>query len=123
MIEYEKEIASNCCSSSILVNTDICSACGEHCAPVLLDDLEEEDRRKIHSCDYTNNQYITMKTQLEEGIYTFQVKVEKEGLVLDVFLHVGDEDEHVITKTAWYEDIGLRPTDLMDKLIKRYKPT
>jgi hypothetical protein len=78
---------------------------------------------KFHGVDYTNNQYITMKTQLEEGIYTFQVKVEKEGLVLDVFLHVGDEDEHVITKTAWYEDIGLRPTDLMDKLIKRYKPT
>ena len=65
---------------------------------------------KFHGVDYTNNQYITMKTQLEEGIYTFQVKVEKEGLVLDVFLHVGDEDEHVITKTAWYEDIGLEKT-------------
>jgi hypothetical protein len=65
---------------------------------------------KFHGVDYTNNQYITMKTQLEEGIYTFQVKVEKEGLVLDVFLHVGDEDEHVITKTAWYEDIGLLKT-------------
>jgi len=62
---------------------------------------------KFHGVDYTNNQYITMKTELEEGIYTFQVKVEDQGLVLDVFLHVGDEDEHVITKTAWYEDIGL----------------
>ena len=62
---------------------------------------------KFHGVDYTNNQYITVKTELEEGIYTFQVKVEEQGLVLDVFLHVGDEDEHVITKTAWYEDIGL----------------
>ena len=65
---------------------------------------------KFHGVDYTNNQYITVKTELEEGIYTFQVKVEDQGLVLDVFLHVGDEDEHVITKTAWYEDIGLKPT-------------
>ena len=40
---YEKDIASNCCARSILVNTDSCSECGEHCAPVLLSDLEYED--------------------------------------------------------------------------------
>ena len=62
---------------------------------------------KFHGVDYTNNQYITMKTHLEEGTYTFQVKVEDQGLVLDVFLLIGDEDEHVITKAVWYEDIGL----------------
>ena len=80
---------------------------------------------KFHGVDYTNNQYITMKTELEDGIYTFQVKVEDQGLVLDVFLHVGDEDEHVITKTAWYEDLGLKREDwsFVDKAIKRYKPT
>ena len=58
---------------------------------------------------WTDNQYITVKTHLEEGIHTFQVKVDSDGLVLDVFQHMyGDgEVEHVITKTAWYEDIGL----------------
>jgi len=78
----------------------------------------------IHSVDYTDNQYITVKTHLEEGIHTFQVKVDSDGLVLDVFQHMyGDgEVEHVITKTAWYEDIGLRPIDLIDKLVKRYIP-
>ena len=44
---YEKEIASNCCASAILKNTDICSECGEHSAPVLLSDLEDEDLIKI----------------------------------------------------------------------------
>ena len=62
---------------------------------------------KFHGVDYTNNQYITMKTHLEEGTHTFQVKVEDQGLVLDVFLHIGDDDEHIITKAVWYEDIGL----------------
>jgi hypothetical protein len=69
---------------------------------------EQELMSKFHGIDYTNNQYITMKTHLEEGTYTFQVKVEDQGLVLDVFLHIGDDDEHVITKTVWYEDMGLR---------------
>ena len=56
---------------------------------------------------WTDNQYITVKTHLEEGIHTFQVKVDSDGLVLDVFQHMHGEVEHVITKTAWYEDIGL----------------
>jgi hypothetical protein len=52
--------------------------------------------------------YITIKTNLKEGQYAFQVKVEGEGLVLDVFKHIYNDDyEHIITKTAWYEDLNI----------------
>ena len=47
-IEYEQGIASNCCASSILANTDICSECGEHCAPVLWEDLEYDDLMDVY---------------------------------------------------------------------------
>jgi hypothetical protein len=41
-IDYEGEL-SNCCGANIIHNTDICSACGEHCEP--MEEEEKENRR------------------------------------------------------------------------------
>jgi len=45
-----KALISNCCESSVIENTDICSKCGEHCKPEK-ESLEEESLGKIKNRD------------------------------------------------------------------------
>jgi len=61
----------------------------------------------LHSVDYSDKDYISLKTGLNEGYYTFQIAIESEGLVIDIFRHTGDGVEHIETQTAWYEDLHL----------------
>ena len=34
MTEFEDEMVSNCCGAEVLLDTDICNACKEHCLPI-----------------------------------------------------------------------------------------
>jgi len=34
MVEVEDDLISNCCNSTIYMNTDVCVECGEHCEPI-----------------------------------------------------------------------------------------
>lgn len=75
-------------------------------------------KRLVHSVDYSDKDYIALKTGLNEGYYTFQIAIESEGLVIDIFRHVGDDNEHISTTTAWYEDLNIeyspKPSQYMD---------
>jgi len=53
--------------------------------------------------------YITLTNELEQGEYTFQVKVENEGLVLDIFRRnsITGEEYLIDTTCTFYDDIGL----------------
>ena len=54
-------------------------------------------------------EYITLTEKLEEGEYTFQVKVENEGLVLDIFRRnkITGEDYLIDTTCVFYDDVNL----------------
>ena len=55
------------------------------------------------------DKYITLTNELEQGEYTFQVKVENEGLVLDIFRRnlITGEDYLIDTTYVFYADVGL----------------
>tara|TARA_R100000656_G_scaffold124408_1_gene102500 strand:- start:42 stop:260 length:219 start_codon:yes stop_codon:yes gene_type:complete len=52
------------------------------------------------------SKYFTLTALLQQGTHSFQLKIENEGLVLDIFQHIfEDEYEHIDTMFIMYENI------------------
>ena len=65
------------------------------------------------------DKYVTIKVMLQQGEHTFQVKADEDGLILDVFQHVGEmELEHIESKSIFYDEIGLEPICESDQKVK-----
>ena len=65
------------------------------------------------------DKYVTIKVMLQQGEHTFQVKADEDGLILDVFQHVGEmELEHIESKSIFYDEIGLEPIQTGKRVIE-----
>ena len=65
------------------------------------------------------DKYVIIRTVLQQGEHTFQVKADEDGLILDVFQHVGEmELEHIESKSIFYDEIGLEPICESDQKVK-----
>ena len=65
------------------------------------------------------NKYVFIKTVLQQGEYTFQVKADEEGLILDIFEHFEEMGIELIDrKSICYDEIGLKPMFESDQKVK-----
>jgi len=67
----------------------------------------------------TMDKYVSIKTVLQQGEYTFQVKADKAGLILDIFEHFEEMGiERIDSKSICYDEIGLKPIQTGKRVIE-----
>ena len=65
------------------------------------------------------DKYVFIKTVLQQGEYTFQVKADEDGLILDIFEHFEELGvEHIDSKSICYDEIGLEPICELEQKVK-----